>query len=128
MSDPVSSRVRSMPDDPDPAKYLPKDGMIQMTAAVKSNRLLKANCRLEVVLHHRFGELLLGDIEIVDVSGVMLLMMQAHDFGANCRLERIVVVRHVGQRVLGAYRRRRCVFRALPIDGGEKCSASACGE
>lgn len=43
--------------------------------------------------------LLLGDVQVGDVSGVMLLVVKLHDFTGDDGLERIVIVWKIGQRV-----------------------------
>ena len=46
-----------------------------------------------------FGQLLLGNVEIVHIGGVVFGMMQLHNLSRDDRFQRIVVVGKVGQSV-----------------------------
>ena len=73
-----------------------------MAAAIELDGALEADGRGHVALGRGLGELLLGHVEVVDVGGVMLAVVQLHDLGADDRLQRVVVIGQVGQRVLAA--------------------------
>ena len=76
--------------------------MVQVTTAIELQSSLQANHGGDVVLGHRLRQLLLGHVEVVDVGGVVLAVVQLHDLRADDRLQRVVVIGQVGQRVLAA--------------------------
>ena len=82
--------------------------MVQVTTAIELQSSLQANHGGDVVLGHRLRQLLLGHVEIVDVGGVVLAVVQLHDLGADDGLQGVVVVWKVWQAVLGSH-----------TDGGE---------
>ena len=76
--------------------------MVEVAAAIELDGALEADGRGHVALGRGLGELLLGHVEVVDVGGVVLAVVQLHDLGADDRLQRVVVIGQVGQRVLAA--------------------------
>ena len=76
--------------------------MVEVAAAIELDGALEADGRGHVALGRGLGELLLGHVEVVDVGCVVLAVVQLHDLGADDRLQRVVVIGQVGQRVLAA--------------------------
>lgn len=76
--------------------------MIQIAAAVKLDLLLQSHLSHQVAPLRGLFEALQGGVEVADVGGVVFLVVQAHDFGGDDRLEGVEVVRQVGEGVFGA--------------------------
>merc|ERR1719333_2080570 len=74
--------------------------MVEMSSAIKLQSSMETNHRGHVVLGDSLGRLLLGNVEVVDVGGVVLAVVELHDLGADDRLQGVVVVGKVGQAVL----------------------------
>ena len=85
-------------------EVLPEDGVIDVPAAVESNGGLESDGGGDVSLRQRLRSLLLGDVEIVDVGGVVLGVMQLHDLSRNRGLQCSEVVRQIRQTVLASRR------------------------
>ena len=79
---------------------LPENRVVEVSSTVKLQGSMETNHRGHVVLGHSFGQLLLGHVEVVDVGGVVLAVVELHDLGADDRLQGVVVVGQVGQAVL----------------------------
>uniref|UniRef100_A0A1I8HEJ3 BHLH domain-containing protein n=1 Tax=Macrostomum lignano TaxID=282301 RepID=A0A1I8HEJ3_9PLAT len=71
------------------AEVLPEDAVVHVTAAIEPQSRLDGN--------DSGSQGLLGGVEIVHIGGVVLLMVQTHDIGADDRLQGAVVVGQVGQ-------------------------------
>ena len=73
-----------------------------MTTTIGLDCSLETDGSGHVVLGHSLGQLLLGDIEIVDVCGVMLAVVKLHYLGTDHGLQGIVVIGQVREGVLAA--------------------------
>ena len=73
-------------------QILPEDGVVEVAAAIELDGALEADGRGHVALGRGLGELLLGHVEVTDVGGVVLAVVQLHDLGADDRLQRVVIV------------------------------------
>ena len=71
-----------------------------MSSAIKLQSSMETNHRGHVVLGDSLGQLLLGNVEVVNVGGVVLAVVELHDLGADDRLQGVVVVGKVGEAVL----------------------------
>lgn len=84
------------------AEILPKDGVINVASTIEFDLCLKGHLRGQVGAGLRVLKLVECDIEIGDVGGVVLLMVQLHDFCRNHGLEGVVVVGQVGKSVFSS--------------------------
>ena len=73
-----------------------------MASEMRLFRNLSKCVKMDITLGNGLGEFLLESVEVVDVGGVVLLMVELHDLRGDDRLECVVVVRQVGQGVLRA--------------------------
>ena len=80
--------------------YLPENRMVEVSSTVELQRSMETNHRGDVLLGHGLGQLLLGHVEVVDVGGVVLAVVELHDLRADDGLQGVVVVGKVGQAVL----------------------------
>jgi hypothetical protein len=67
-----------------------------MAGAVKCGLSLPVLDQGEIVLLAGLGEFLLGFVEAIHVSKVVLIVVKTHGLGVNVRLEGFVVVRKGG--------------------------------
>ena len=104
------------------AQVLPEDGVVEVAAAIELDGALEADGRGHVALGRGLGELLLGHVEVVDVGGVVLAVVQLHDLGADDRLQRIVIVTEI---LLVGTRYEQKILRTNPTGGRVECAC--CG-
>ena len=71
-----------------------------MSSTIKLQGSMETNHRGHVFLSDSLSQLLLSNVEVVDVGGVVLAVVELHDLGADDRLQGVVVVGKVGQAVL----------------------------
>ena len=74
--------------------------MIQMSTTIELDRSLEANSRGHIMLGHSLGQLLLGNIEVVDVCGVVFAVVKLHYLRTYHRLQCVVVIGQVREAVL----------------------------
>ncbi len=83
------------------AHVLPVQRVQDVPGEVEREGLLQAHDLREVALVARLGDALGGVVGALDVSGVVLVVVQFEDVPVDVRFQRAVVVRQVGQRVDG---------------------------
>lgn len=74
--------------------------MVEVASTIELDRSLEANGSGHIMLGHSLGQLLLGNIEIVDVCGVVAAVVKLHDLRTYHRLQCVVVIGQVGEAVL----------------------------
>ena len=77
--------------------------MVEVSSTIELQGSMETNHRGHVVLSDSLGQLLLRHIEVVDVGGVVLAVVELHDLGADDRLQGVVVVGKVGEAVLPSH-------------------------
>ena len=80
-------------------QVLPEERVQDVAREVEGERLLQSPDPREVLLVARLVELLERRVGALDVSPVMLVVVQFHDLSRDVRLERAVVVLQVRKRV-----------------------------
>ena len=97
-------------------QVLPEDGVVEVAAAIELDGALEADHGGHVANGHGLGELLLGHVEVTDVGGVVLAVVQLHDLGADDRLQRVVIVPEiflVGTRLQQRYHNYEQILREV---------------
>merc|ERR1719384_2010763 len=77
--------------------------MIKVTSTIKLQSSIQTNHCRDVILSDSLSQLLLGNVEVVNVGGVVLAVVELHDLGADDRLQGVVVVGKVGEAVLPSH-------------------------
>lgn len=90
-------------------QVLPENGVVQVTTAVELDVLLQGNDCRSIILGDSISKLLRCNVQVVDIGGMVLGMVNFHNLGRNEGFKFTIVIGQIRQGELGSRKTSRAL-------------------